>query len=381
MSVSDISFRIPLGLLLIVIALAGYFVNVLAFVVYVCRRKLRTPPFYFIVHLLVVDLLAVVCWTSLSAAAAVAGNWPLPFVVCQIQGYIMSFCNLINMHTMTVLAIERCLLMAKPSLHEDCFAGVYTGFFIAALWVTDAVIAVFSAVHWAEMLYSPYQYQCYSDHDRSVSHLNFFFTMTYALPMFFMFVLYVISFCYVYDIRTRKVSPSGALVLEVNQFAIGDSYSDRLARQEEKFKNAGMRPDKPNLGKTMTFTPRGYITNDTETEDGPEPLQKVKKREYFLAKHDYDLMKAYVVMTCVYVACWFPYVMLSYAWTYKPRSYSTLPWEVTTVFTLITHCGSFVKPLILVLMVESFKVALLRTVARDETKKHIKETPVTQWKR
>ena len=380
MSVTDISVRVTVGLVLIVIAVAGCFVNILSFAVYICRRKLHKPPFYFLIHLLLVDILAVVCWTSLSAASAVAGNWVLPFVVCQIQGYVTSFCNIINMHTLTVLAVERCLLMVKPSVHEDCFTGVYTAFFVAALWVADGVIAVFSVVYWSEMVYSPHQFQCYSDHDRSVSHLNFFFVMSYALPLFFVFVLYAISFCYVYDVRTRKVAPSGALVLEVNQSAVGDSYADRLARQQEKFKNVGMRPDKPNLGKMMTFTSRGYVLNNSENDDAFEPSRRVKKKEYFLAKRDYDLMKAYVVMTCAYVACWLPYVVLSYVWTYEPRSYAPLPWEITAALTLLTHCGSLVKPVVMVLMVEQFKVALLKTVARDETKTHIKMTPVEQWR-
>ncbi|XP_046351405.2 rhodopsin-like [Haliotis rufescens] len=362
---TNVASQVWLGASLVLIAVVTLVVNIIVLVVWIKSPKLRDPKYYFWINLVVVDLIGVCMWTSLSVTAVVGDAWILPDVVCNVHAYFSTFCNTINLHTLTILALERFLKFFKPSKHEDICIGFFLTLLICGVWFFDGVVCVFTAVHWAQVRYYPDQYQCIPEHQLSTSHMNFMFILSYGIPLVVMIGCYSACFIKVFHMRSR-VQPTGALVLETNKSAKGDSYSERMKRYSEKFQNAGMKNKKPKLEKTYDYTKDGYVvTSDTEDDvQQRDTKTKFKKKEYSLAKEDYMLLKVYVITSCAYVGTWIPYVISSYVWTYS--RFSPLPAGVITSLVWLCHCGAGIKPLVYGLCFGKFRERLLAVLRRQE---------------
>lgn len=355
--------------------LASLVLNILFFVVYIRRKHLRIPARYFLANLAIVDILAVALWTSLTAVNVVQDGWTFPTELCNVQCFFMQFCAYMNMHTFLFLAFERALLIYLPSRHDEIFIGRVMVIAISALWVFDAVLAVMPVTHWGEVLYFTNQYQCNMNYDFNIRQMNFMTAMLFGIPFIFLVICFVLIFVRIKKLR-EKMTPEGAMIMEVNEFASGDSYAARLRKQQLRFQNAGRKRKKPTMGKKTVFTKDGYESNSESSDEDDkknnleakdENEQVVIKKVYYLAKTDYLYVKTYLINTILYMALWYPFLIMTYVMVYEFDTISVTD-DAVVAFVWITHATCFVKPLVYFLHNEHIRGHLLKTFRRTKYK-------------
>ncbi|KAK3093390.1 hypothetical protein FSP39_014957 [Pinctada imbricata] len=352
---ADEAKRLALAAILILICVISVVTNVFVFFTCGKRKRLRKPNRYLLISLAVADILAVCLWPSLSVVALFDGSWPDVFSteICKLQEYFKTLCLMINMHSFGLLAFERCLYIFKPSRHAEIFINTVAVIVIVALWVFDAVMSALPFADWGEVSYFSNQYQCAMDYEKNIRHMNFMTFLTYGLPLFLCLVGYIAIFVRLRKLR-KEATQEGGIVLEVDKYATGHSYSHMLKLQQQRFQNAGTRAKKPKIGKKISLTNDGYIDNDSSDEEtnkqGAGYVKKEEKKQlkvHYLSKNDLEQTKTYIITTCAYMACWLPYLIVMYVITYD--RYHPLADDAVTSFVWLTFCSLFIKPIVYVL--------------------------------
>lgn len=349
---ADSDSSVVVGICFTFVIILAHVFNIILFVVYFKRKQLRQPTKYFLVSLAVVDIISVICWTPFSAVSAFLGEWRFPTSVCQLQEFAMSFCLLLNMHTFMILALERGLFLLKPSRHGEMCINTVVIILLVAVWLFDGIISVFPFAGWGEISYFANQFQCSMDYPKNIRQMQFATTVAIGIPFLVMLVAYIIIF-----VRLRKLQKSvpegGQIVLEVADFANGDSYAARLKRQQLKFQNAGMKSKKPVLGRE--FDQNGYVNDDSSDDDtkvSKEDKAKVKNI-YYLYRSDVTLIKTYFIASITYLLMWIPFIIVTYILALN--RYHGVPDAIFYVFVILIHSTAFIKPVIYVAGNENFR--------------------------
>ncbi|OWF48615.1 5-hydroxytryptamine receptor 1E-like [Mizuhopecten yessoensis] len=363
------------GISIAVIAVLTLVLNVLFLFVFFRRKKMRIPAKYFVANLAFVDILAAGLWTSFSVLAVFGDGWDLSYSLCKLQQFFANFCVLMNMHTLLFLAFERTLMIYKPSRHFEVFRGIVMIIAIAAIWTFDVVLSLFPVSGWGEVAYFTTQYQCAMDYDQNVRQMHFSTAITFGIPIVFLALCYVLIFIRIKKLRDN-MSPEGAMTLEVNDVAAGDTYAARLKRQQLKFQDAGRKRKKPTIGKEVHYTADGYESNDSSTDEEDEkeritkkPEQQGMKRVYYLSKNDYELVKTYLITTFIVIALWYPHIIITYVDLYE--SNVIISANVIRVLVWLTHAAAFVKPIIYFLHNTSMRTHLKKAFCKRDKYKQI----------
>lgn len=350
---ATLAFRYGMGIILAVVGALSVILNGLLFFVCLKRNRLRTPPRYFLISLAVVDIVAVFGWLSLTIVSLFNDGWILPSEVCKLQEYTVSLCLYINSHSFLLLAFERCLLFVRPSKHREIFINTVVLIIILALWAFDGTLSAFPYFGWGTVSYFSNQFQCAMDYEKNIREMNFVTVMCFGIPITICLGLYLFIFITIRKIKKRE-DDDGALIVERNRKAIGDSYSQRLKNQQHKFQNAGTKAIKPNIGKKFTYTEDGYISNDSSDDENTQKsvnkdAQKQtvqQKKVYHMAKNDALLTKTYVIMTFLVFLLWLPYLVVTYIFV-KDR-YANISDEVMFMLVFLCQCSTLVKPVVYV---------------------------------
>lgn len=357
------------GVSIVIIAVSTLVLNILFLIVFFRRKRMRIPAKYFLANLAIVDILAAGLWTSFSILAVVESGWTLSHSYCKLQQFFGSFCVLVNMHSFLFLAFERTLMIYKPSRHFMIFQKVVILIALTALWTFDAVLALFPVSGWGKVAYFSNQFQCAMDYDQNVRQMHFATAITFGIPVVFLMVCYVMIFIRIKRLRDN-MSPEGAIILEVNDVASGDTYSARLKRQQLKFQDAGRKRKKPTMGKAIKYTENGYESNDSSSDEEGSKKQEPQgmKKVYNLSKNDYDLVKTYLIATVVFLGLWYPHIIVTYVDLYESHVY--VPAAVIRLLVWLTHAAAFVKPIVYFLYNSNMRMHLKKTFCKKDTYKN-----------
>lgn len=363
------------GISIAVIAVLAVLLNVLFLFVFFRRKRMRIPAKYFVANLAFVDILGAGFWTSLSVLAVMEDGWNLSFDICKLQQFFANFCILINMHTLLFLAFERTLMIYKPSRHFEIFQRIVMIIAVCALWAFDVILSLFPVSGWGEVTYFTNQYQCAMNYDENVRQMHFSTAITFGIPIVFLALCYVLIFIRIKRLR-ENMSPEGAMTLEVNDIASGDTYSARLKRQQLKFQDAGKKRKKPTIGKVVNYTADGYESNESSTDEEDEKEYRTKKPEpegmkrvYYLSKKDYELVKTYLITTFVVILLWYPHIIITYVDLYERNV--VISANIIRVLVWMTHAAAFVKPIIYFLHNTNMRMHLKKAFCRRDKYKRI----------
>lgn len=374
---ASVGFRYGMGTVLAIVGALSMILNFFLFFVCVRRSRLRKPPHYFLMSLALVDIIAVVGWSSLTVVSLFSDGWILPTEICKVQEYIMSMYLYLNSHTFVLLAFERFLLFLRPSKHSEIFINSVVLIMMLALWLFDGVMSAFPYFGWGTVSYFSSQFQCAMDHEKNIRETNFVTVMCFGIPISLCLGLYLFIFIMIRKIKRRE-DDNGALIVERNNRAIGDSYSQRLKNQQLKFQNAGTKAVKPNIGKKFTYTEDGYVSNDSSDDENTEsnvqkgtPKQVVRqKKVYHMAKNDSLLMKTYVFMTILFFLLWLPYLIVTYI--FLKNRYADISDEIVFVVVFLCQCTTFIKHVVYVTYNTHFRKHVVKCFCRKSSSNEIK---------
>ena len=275
------------------------------------------------------------------------------------------------MHTFSVIAVERWLKICRPSKHDQVFSNTTVTIILVALWVFDLISAVFPLVGWSEVIYFPMQYHCTINHASSISQLVFLSVLTIIFPLCVIPVCYIRIFLKVSRMR-RTVAPGATLVLEEHKNIPKESYAEKLHKTQLKFKNAGMKKStKPvreidDKEKAADVVSSSSDSSDEENDQKKTSLKtetEKKKRTYKFKPHELAKTKTMLISNCDYFCIWLCYFAVMGYWVASdPRA--APPEVVFTVAAWLTHCGTWLKPVVYIAHNARFRAAAKKALLR-----------------
>lgn len=312
--------------------------NILFLIVVAKRKRIRTPEntprTMLYVNLSVINILGAVLWTLFTSISSADSGWVIHRIPCRIQVFMMTFCNLMNAHTLLILMFERFLRIFRPAKHQEIFFDVIVMMMLIAVYLLDGLIASFTLFGWGTSSYFQDQYQCAINFEESTTHYDFTIAMHFGIPFVAILIFYVAILIRIRFLR-QKLHPGQRIVLQENMAVSGDSYGDRLKKQHMKFHGAAASTHKPKMKKAREYQNDGFASDDdddnsdvdNETKEeaggnkrsrGPDFFNRKAdlKKTYYLTHEDMSLTHMVALMAAVYLAFWMPYIVHSYIYTY-----------------------------------------------------------------
>ena len=384
-----------LTILLLAALLATLIFNALFMFVFARSKKLRRAPNLFLLNLAVVDLLTAVFWLLPAIVASAQWQWKLGGPLCRLHGFVGMFGFSMNMFTLSVIAFEKFLKIFAPSRHSDAFYNyTITMIVVVSLWLLSLVVSFMPLVGWGRIKFFDYQLQCVTDYVESVTHLNFYFVNAFCLPLVVMVALYLATLVRIRVLKSKGTT-SGKIVLQQRSDTPGESFAEKMRRQQEKFKYNNKSDANATSSHVNDETEQNVsdVESDDYASDENEVYQdyeeyRLKKQEREMArrrKKVYAFRQQYlfmsltmIVVTCIYVALWLPFFIVTYTWVHDPDDVKEAGY---TTFSVISFFGASYKPLIYVFNKHirlSVKQAFTRS--KKTTKKHLTPDFITKYK-
>ena len=351
---------------LAIVGVLSVILNSLFFCVCVKKKPQRKSPKYFLLSLVIIDVMAVAGWLSLTVVSLFKGTYVIPANLCKVQQYTLSMCLYMNSHSFVLLAFERFFLSMGLSKHAGIFINSIILIMLQTLWLFDGALAAFPYFGWGTVGYFSNQFQCAMDHEKNIRETHFIRVMCFGLPISLCLGIYMFISFMIGKIRIYK-DGDGTLIGDVNMKVIGNFYSQRLKNQQLK----GTGVTVPNSDQIFTYKEDGNLSNestDNESTSG-KTVQKdsqnqtmQQKKVYHKAKNDSLLTKTYIILTYVVFLLWLPYVIDTYVFMRNGSIDSSD--EIVFVVVFLCQCTTFIKPVVYVIYNTHFRKHLMKCFQR-----------------
>lgn len=366
-------------LVLSVMVVVSLLLNGFLFFVYARSKLFRRPHNLFIINLAVADVFGALFWGIPAVIAASQWKWILGNGFCQFQGFAGIFSCSLNMYTLTAIAFEKFLKIFFPAKHADSFRNyTMTLMVIGALWIMSFVMSLLPIIGWGSYHFYTYLMQCDPDFVQNASHLHFYFTNVFCVPLVSALCLFLATFIKIALLKKNADPSSGKIVMQERKSAPKMSYAEKVRRQEEKFQFAGMKTKDYSAEKNKSKSKKskkskksdkpgddGYGSYGSQSDDSMHEIsdddlfftdyegfreyerdraERRKRKRVFTFKRRYlSITIVMFINWLIFCGLWAPYFFVSYAWVFDSNSGSE---ELFTTVALVTFGGITYKPLV-----------------------------------
>ncbi|KAJ8022396.1 Visual pigment-like receptor peropsin [Holothuria leucospilota] len=182
-----------IGVFLIVCALVALVGNGIIVAMFAKYRQLRNPSNLLIATLALVDIgMAALCF-PVSAWASIVGAWTFGDRGCRYYGFISMFCGISVIGILTLMAIDRYVVISRRSVAANLTMKHYGGALMLA-FSNAAFWAIMPNLGWSSYAIEPSLTSCAIDYQTNDMHY-----ITYLVALFivcFVVPLCVMVFCY-----------------------------------------------------------------------------------------------------------------------------------------------------------------------------------------
>ncbi|KAI8130589.1 hypothetical protein FF38_12734 [Lucilia cuprina] len=134
--------RITVPLCFGVIALTGFFGNILVILVVCLNKQMHSTTNLLIVNLAVADLLFVIFCIPFTAADYVADSWPFGDLWCRTVQYLIVVAAFTSIYTLVLMSIDRFLAVVHPIRSRMLRTEKITKICIAAIWTIILLVCL-----------------------------------------------------------------------------------------------------------------------------------------------------------------------------------------------------------------------------------------------
>ena len=136
--------RLGIGVVIILISIAGLFGNSLIILAVTLSRKLQTSTNVFVTSLAVTDLVTSFFWFWFALSMFKTDGWLLPqaFWICQLTAFMLIACTGTSLYTLGAIGINRLILITKPTLYRRIFTSWSLCVMVLLLWVIPGGVLV-----------------------------------------------------------------------------------------------------------------------------------------------------------------------------------------------------------------------------------------------
>ncbi|XP_076287703.1 pinopsin [Lasioglossum baleicum] len=188
----------------------GFTMNLLVAVVIVKdAQNLWTPVNVILVNMIVGDFLVAALGNPVAMVSAITGGWYWGYKVCLWYAWFMSTLGFASIGNLTVMAVERWLLVARPMRVLSIRTAVILGFFV---WIYALCLSLPPLFGWGSYGPEAGNVSCsvsWEVHDpitRSDSYIGFLFTFGLVIPVIIISTSYLAIVATLRKVRKRAGS-------------------------------------------------------------------------------------------------------------------------------------------------------------------------------
>ncbi|XP_072153784.1 parapinopsin [Bemisia tabaci] len=189
----------------VVLFLIGFFgisSNLIVIILFLREKQLWTPLNIILLNLVVSDFCVGLMGNPFPLISAIYHYWIFGTTWCQAYGFFMSLLGINAITTLTVLAFERYLMIARPFCAHRLTTRTGAFWLIGACWVHSLVVTVPPLVGWGEYVNESANISCSVNWERqdvnNTSYIVFLFVFGLFVPVI------VITVSYVGIVRTMR---------------------------------------------------------------------------------------------------------------------------------------------------------------------------------
>ncbi|XP_073981561.1 parapinopsin-like [Rhodnius prolixus] len=195
------------SIILFLIGFLGFFGNLIVIII-MCRDKnLWTPVNFILFNVIVSDFSVAALGNPFTLASAIAKRWFFGQSMCVAYGFFMALLGITSINSLTVLALERYLIVSQPVSHGSLSRPTALTI-VGSIWLYSFVITAPPLVGWGEYGLEAANISCSINWETrshsSTSYILFLFTFGFFIPII------VISYSYMNIILTMKKSTMNA---------------------------------------------------------------------------------------------------------------------------------------------------------------------------
>ncbi|XP_014250922.1 pinopsin-like [Cimex lectularius] len=191
------------SVILFIIGFVGFFANLIV-IVMMCRdQRLWTPLNYILFNLIISDFTVSILGNPFTLSSAIAMQWIFGHAMCIAYGFFMALLGIGSISTLTVLALERYLMVSRP-LNRCALSSRAAISLVGGIWIYAGFVTVPPLLGWGEYGPEAANLSCSVNWEtrghNSTSYIIYLFVLGFFIPLF------VICFSYINIIRTMKKS-------------------------------------------------------------------------------------------------------------------------------------------------------------------------------
>ncbi|XP_072032803.1 G-protein coupled receptor moody-like [Amphiura filiformis] len=298
------------------LTIVGGLGNILVIVAILISPRLKNRSYAFTFNLSIADLGVNLIVIPLGLVSLFNYGWPPDPIACRTIFYLYTITISVSLQTLTMVALNRYLLITKPRQTFVKFCGlkqiVATLF---ALWMTAILLSIIPELGFGAFHYDPYLRICYVDNSDPAAwwHMNGI--------IIFGFVAFFSTIPILYFLTFRAVRASKL----------------RVHAQSEQTNNH----------------PSAQNANCTDGDDAYRQRASIKKRKTFkISKDEIRLTQITALIFLILTICWSPLLLVHFF-----KRHFDVPVAIQRLAVLLVYTNSSFNPYLYALMNKNFRQA------------------------
>ena len=345
---------------LMVIICAGAIENAAIVYAIVKDRHLHRAPYYFVINLVISDLLrSVICLPFVQASVIHGSRWQYGSSACKLLAFASTFFIFGAVFALLVLALDRYVAILHHKLHARKLSGMVCLSVVLFGWAAAFILSFPPIFGLGSYKFNPLEDQCTFEHRYYTNNDSLVFVVVFLLAIMVTLSLYARILVYLRRHRRMKpvlLQPPRSETWNFVQPPPGVIVAGLPARTVPALRagpgngSAGFQiPTRQRL--QGCYIPLQMVANQQPTAAPPNPTPS--DNGSVLSRHEYrsaangKLTRALFVATLVFDVIWLPYVISTcYFMFHADRVISQ---DFVTVATWFTYCQVAILPLVYIL--------------------------------
>lgn len=345
---------------LMVIICSGAIENAAIVYAIVKDRQLHRAPYYFVINLVIADLLrSLICLPFVQASVIHGSRWQYGSSACKLLAFASTFFIFGSVFALLVLALDRYLAVLHHKLHARKLSGIVCLSIVLFGWGAAFILAFPPIFGLGSYRFNPLEDQCTFEHRYYTNNDSLVFVAVFLLAILTTLFLYVRILVYLR--RHRRMKPV------LLQPARSETWNFIQPPPGIILPGLPARTVPGSVNDTGTVPAGFQIPTQQRLQGCYIPLQMVANQptgapvntgQYdtgsLLGGHDLraataigKLTRALFTVTLVFDLIWLPYV-ISTCW-YMFHADGALSRDFVTVATWFTYCQVAILPLVYIL--------------------------------
>lgn len=225
---AEANTRIITYLILMILAIIGNTIVILSFIKVPSMRK---PFNLFILNLAVVDLLIAVFrmgFNTISIATIRGSVWPYSPNLCQFNGWVQSITFSANIHTLSMMAILRYIVVVHKDSYNISKRTVLI--IIICIWLYANIVALLPILGWNHYVYQPGEIACLPDWKKEIDFPIFIIAADVLAPL--------LALGYSYIAIYITIKRNGRRILGMSDQSANTVALEQISRREARVSRA-----------------------------------------------------------------------------------------------------------------------------------------------